>query len=44
MDRYCEETNSIISDAIGVSFPVSSYFISVEVAIFWLIDSRMVLN
>ncbi|KAK3410508.1 hypothetical protein EUGRSUZ_J02480, partial [Eucalyptus grandis] len=22
--RFCEETNSLISDAIGVSFPVSS--------------------
>jgi hypothetical protein len=22
--RYCEETNSLISEAIGVSFPVSS--------------------
>ncbi|KAI3420679.1 uncharacterized protein J3R85_012618, partial [Psidium guajava] len=22
--RYCEKTNSLISDAIGVSFPVSS--------------------
>ncbi|XP_042986550.1 uncharacterized protein LOC122314959 isoform X2 [Carya illinoinensis] len=24
--RYCEETNSLISDAIGVSFPIFAYF------------------
>ncbi|RZB78871.1 Protein preY, mitochondrial isoform B [Glycine soja] len=23
--RYCEESNSLISDAIGVAFPVSSF-------------------